>query len=73
MRRWMAKHRDLEISGDQPGSIWDHWYYYTHRGNMALYRGILRDRKSWDFGALRKSSPTQKPIPEGVPVGAFGD
>lgn len=73
MRRWMAKHRDLEISGDQPGSIWDHWYYYTHRGNMALYRGILRDRKNWDFAALRKSSQTQKPIPEGVPVGAFGD
>ncbi len=73
MREWMATYRDLQISGDDPESIWDHWYYYTHRGNMALYRNILRDRRNWDFVALRKKAKSQVPIPEGVPVGAFGD
>ncbi len=73
MREWMAKHRDVAISGDDPGSIWDHWYYYTHRGNMALYRNILRDRPSWDFPLLRKATKTQKAIPEGVALGFFGD
>ena len=58
LMRWMKKERKLTVSGDRPGNVWDHWYYYTYRGNMDLYRGILRDRPNWDITKLRS---------EGVP------
>lgn len=61
MQEWMKKHKKLNISGDQPGNVWDHWYYYTYRDNMALYHAILRDRKNWSIAALRKAG-----VPEGV-------
>lgn len=67
-RQWARANHGLDISGDEPGNIWDHWYYYTHRGNMALYRNILRQRADWSFDRLRAAR-----VPEGVPVGAFGD
>jgi len=59
---WLEKQHGVRISGDQPDSIWDHWYYYTYPGNMDLYRRILRDRDTWEIGKLRKAG-----IPEGVP------
>lgn len=60
LQNWMAG-RDIAISGDRPGNVWDRWYYYTHRGNMALYRRILRERPAWAIPALRDGG-----IPEGV-------
>ena len=51
---WMAE-RGYEISGDRPGNVWDHWYYFTHRGNMALYRDIIRQRADWHIPTLRDS------------------
>ena len=50
---WMKK-RGFKVTGDNPDSIWDHWYYYTDHGNMALYRAILRDRSKWLIKDLRK-------------------
>jgi hypothetical protein len=67
-RQWARRERGHDISGDEPGNIWDHWYYYTHRGNMGMYRDILRDRPAWSFQALRAAK-----VPEGVAIGAFGD
>ena len=60
----------VHISGDNPGEIWDHWYYYTHRGNMDFYRRILRERKAWSIACLRGHDPK---CPEGVARGWFGD
>ena len=67
---WLREQFNLEISGDNPGEIWDHWYYYTHRGNMQLYRRILRERQDWSIAALRARAGD---CPEGVAVGWFGD
>ncbi|MFT3734113.1 MAG: alpha/beta hydrolase [Rhodocyclaceae bacterium] len=53
LQDWLAKQRGLSISGDQPGNVWDHWYYYTHRGNMGLYKNILRQPDNWQIAALR--------------------
>ena len=64
LQDWMLGQRGIEVSGDRPNNIWDHWYYYTFRGNMDLYTGILRDRPLWDISALRGA---ENPIPEGVP------
>ncbi len=68
MRKWAKSVHGLKISGDNPESVWDHWYYYTHRGNMEMYRRILRDRKAWSFKNLRAAK-----VPEGVATGFFGD
>ena len=57
---WLAEH-DLHISGDNPEEWWDHWYYYTHRGNMKFYRYVLRDRPTWAIAECR-----QRGCPEGV-------
>ena len=51
----------LHISGDNPEEWWDHWYYYTHRGNMEFYRYILRDRPTWAVAECRRRG-----CPEGV-------
>ncbi len=71
LQDWMAAPgRNLDIAGDRPGNVWDHWYYYTYRGNMALYRNILRDRPTWDIAQLRRDG-----IPDGVSKrwSLFGD
>jgi hypothetical protein len=60
LQEWMAA-RGIAISGDRPGNVWDHWYYYTYRGNMEVYRRILRDRDAWSIAALRENE-----VPEGV-------
>jgi hypothetical protein len=62
LRQWMREQKNHDVSGDQPGAIWDHWYYYTYRGNMAFYRDLLRNRGLWDIAALRAEG-----IPDGVP------
>lgn len=46
--------RGLSVAGDGPDTIWDHWYYYTHRGNMALYRHILRSADGWSIPELHR-------------------
>ena len=51
----------LHISGDNPEEWWDHWYYYTHRGNMEFYRYVLRDRPTWAVAECRRRG-----CPEGV-------
>ena len=50
---WLAE-QGLHVSGDNPEEWWDHWYYYTHRGNMKFYRHILRDRPTWAIAACRR-------------------
>lgn len=69
LQDWMGG-RGHEISGDRPDNIWDHWYYYTFRGNMAVYRAILREREAWAIARLRDAG-----VPEGVSKGwsPFGD
>ncbi len=57
---WLAEH-DLHISGDNPEEWWDHWYYYTHRGNMQLYSRILRERDRWMTKDCRENG-----CPEGI-------
>ena len=63
LQDWMLDQRGIQVSGDRPNNIWDHWYYYTFRGNMDLYRGIFRDRPQWEILAMRAA---ENPIPEGV-------
>lgn len=73
LRSWMesfataANPMGFMISGDREGNIWDHWYYFTYRNNMVVYRSILRERPSWSFQALRAGDghPTGDPIAEG--------
>lgn len=69
---WMREQRGLEITGDNPESVWDHWYYFTDPGNMALYKGILRQRGDWNIDDLRSAVP---PIPDKVSLrrSIFGD
>lgn len=62
LQEWMSG-RGFEVSGDRPGNVWDHWYYYTHRGNMALYNDIIRQPASWVIAALRAPEIA---IPDGV-------
>lgn len=74
MRQWAGrKAPGYDISGDEPGHVWDHWYYYTWPGNMAFYKSILRDRAAFGFDALRAATGMLEPVPEGVGVGVFGD
>lgn len=69
---WLRNNHGLTVAGDDPGSPWDHWYYYTFRGNMAFYNRILRDRSAFSIAGLRApGSPGGSPFPEGVAVGAF--
>lgn len=53
LRRWMEDNRGIAVTGDNPNSMWDHWYYFTDRGNMELYRKILRQRADWGITDLR--------------------
>lgn len=53
LQTWMQEKRQLTVTGDNPDSVWDHWYYYTDRQNMELYRSILRHRDDWNIAALR--------------------
>ena len=67
LMQWLAQspHR-LHVSGDNPGEIWDHWYYYTHRGNVDFYKKILRDGLTWSIAECR-----QRGCPEGVRRGGL--
>ena len=69
LRVWLGQF-GVYVSGDNPGEIWDHWYYYTHRGNMDFYCRILRDRNEWSIAQLRNQDPK---CPEGVARGWFGN
>lgn len=71
LREWFAAFDGLDICGDQPWNVWDHWYYYTHRGNMALYRNILRDRERYSIASLRAAVAGGVRMPEGI--GAAGE
>ncbi|MBM3644297.1 MAG: hypothetical protein FJX02_08150 [Alphaproteobacteria bacterium] len=71
VRDWGGRQETpYDLSGDQPGNVWDHWYYYTHRGNMAFYRDILRTRAATSLHALRNNHPS---LPEGVDTSFFGN
>lgn len=73
LRNWMeafatdGNPMGFMISGDREGNIWDHWYYFTYRNNMAVYRSILRERPSWTFAALRggEGHANGDPVAEG--------
>lgn len=69
VRQWGLA-RNYDIRGDEPGTLWDHWYYYTWRGNMRFYSDLLRRRPATTLDALR-AGPA--PLPEGVASGFFGD
>lgn len=77
LRDWLrAAPGGHDISGDDPGNVWDHWYYYCHPGNMPFYAALLRERERWQMDFVRVGQPDfpeQKPIPEGVRTGWFGD
>ncbi len=65
LQRWMKDKRGLTVTGDNPAAVWDHWYYYTDPGNMALYRAILRDRAQWVIPELRQGGEADR-IPDKV-------
>jgi pimeloyl-ACP methyl ester carboxylesterase len=73
LRHWMeefstqANPIGFMISGDREGNIWDHWYYFTYRNNMSVYRSILRERANWTFQALRagQGHANGDPVAEG--------
>lgn len=52
LQAWMAD-RGVSVTGDNPDAVWDHWYYFTDRSNMDLYRRILRQREAWNIPELR--------------------
>ncbi|MEM9146685.1 MAG: hypothetical protein AAGC57_10835 [Pseudomonadota bacterium] len=57
---WFAKpERGFVVSGDNRGvfAVLDHWIHFTWRGNMHLYRAILRDRGDWRVADMRQSGP----------------
>lgn len=60
LQKWMKSKHDLDVTGDNPDAVWDHWYYYTDRGNMALYKQILRKRPAWDIKKLRAAGIPDK-------------
>ncbi|MEM8590452.1 MAG: hypothetical protein AAGG65_20515 [Pseudomonadota bacterium] len=62
LQRWIAAYTEgrIRVTGDNPNSIWDHWYYFTDPGNMALYHDILRNRAYWSIPLLRRT-----PLPVG--------
>lgn len=62
LQAWMSD-RGFKVTGDNPDAVWDHWYYFTDRGNMAVWRSILRDRARWVIPQLRAGDD---PIPDGV-------
>ena len=62
LQTWMEVSHAFKISGDRPDNVWDHWYYYTFRGNMALYISILRETDVWRIPDLREHG-----IPDGFP------
>jgi hypothetical protein len=66
LREWFKELDDLDICGDQPWNVWDHWYYFTHRGNMELYRKILRERERYSINSLRAILADGLPLPEGI-------
>ena len=51
--RWIKQHKGFDVTGDNPEAIWDHWYYFTDPGNMAMYHDILRNPANWSIAALR--------------------
>lgn len=59
VHKWMAR-RGFSVTGDNPDSVWDHWYYYTDHGNMELYRAILRKRDEWRIADMKRDPPTDK-------------
>lgn len=67
----------FDVSGDREGNIWDHWYYYTYRGNMTFYRSLLREREKWRLEHMRDDSrwTDGDPVPEGfdIPWYRLGD
>jgi len=67
LAKWIKTKFRITILGDGPG-VADHWHYYTHRPNMEMYKGIIRDRAAWSITTLRKAK-----IPEGIHVGFWGD
>lgn len=69
---WASKNHGIRVSGDNPGTVWDHWYYYTYRPNLDLYRNILRNRETWSLPNLRNPR-TGEPIVEGVDRRFFGN
>ncbi len=59
-RDWILTNRGHTVTGDNPDSVWDHWYYFTDPDNMAVYRDIIRhdpvqDPLRWDIAALRQA------------------
>ena len=80
LQTWLAAlppGQTQDVAGDEPGAVWDHWYYYTYPGNMDFYRSILRQRGLWNLGRLRNGDvpdfPERRPIPEGVSTTIFGN
>jgi hypothetical protein len=71
LRDWFRNRDGLDISGDQPGNVWDHWYYYTHAGNMELYKKLLRSRERFSIAALRDASQSNGAVPEGIEQGRW--
>ena len=62
LQTWMEVNHAFKISGDRPDNVWDHWYYYTLRGNMEIYKSILREPNVWRIPDLR-----ERGIPDVVP------
>ena len=50
VQRWGRKH-GFSLMG-RSGMLGDHWIYYTHPGNWALYRAIIRRRSGFDIDSI---------------------
>jgi hypothetical protein len=43
------------VAGAHPVGVLNHWHYFTHPANMALFAAILRDRAGvWDIARMRR-------------------
>lgn len=60
--KWAKQTHGLDVRGDDPDDMLDHWVYYTHLPNIGLYRSILRSAPEWAPAKLRSAA---RPVPEG--------
>lgn len=58
IRRW-AKRHGFKIRGRRRRSLGDHFIYYTHPGNWALYRAILHERQGWSAQDINQAIGTK--------------
>ncbi|HEY1187087.1 MAG TPA: hypothetical protein VGE74_05485 [Gemmata sp.] len=68
LNRWLKDKRNgMAVAGADRFGVLNHWYYFTDKGNMDVFRAILHDRPTWDVTKLREEQ-----IPERAGIEKVG-